>query len=133
MDACIGTVSGARVTWRLTWLRTDIYGRVARKTGQTYDGSEWHHFGYVPLTWYLPTTTIGARLTPTSGDTDLYTRMLLNPNLNDYDCRPYRGGTSVETCEELGFVRNFSVHNYSSSQTSTYHLELLRDGFIAPI
>ena len=50
-------------------------------------------------------------------DLDLYVKRNGTPNQNSYDCRPYWGGTSAETCS-LDVVRAsviyIAVHGYSS-------------------
>ena len=40
-----------------------------------------------------------AVLSLTLGDSDLYVRKEEQPNLSDYECRPYKDGTTTETCQ----------------------------------
>lgn len=68
---------------------------------ENFNGSlnskEWVHFG--PFD-----TSAGANLDATmtgSGDADLYVRAGLQPDTDNYDCRPYSGG-SWETCSVAG-------------------------------
>ena len=43
-------------------------------------------------------TKLTVELKNLSSDVDLYVRKGAKPNLSDFDCRPYLGGTSSETC-----------------------------------
>ncbi|MDR2870946.1 MAG: proprotein convertase P-domain-containing protein [Xanthomonadaceae bacterium] len=47
-----------------------------------------------------------------TGDADLYVRFGSQPTTSAYDCRPYLGGTSAETC------------TFASPQAGTYHVML---------
>lgn len=61
----------------------------------TIEKDAWHHFGPFSA---AAASAFRATLTPASGDADLYVRIGAQPTSSAYDCRPYHGGQSVETC-----------------------------------
>lgn len=58
------------------------------------------------------TTNLNVLMINVSGDPDLYVRYGSKPTLDEYDCRPYRGGDSDEVC------------NFSNPQTGVWHVML---------
>lgn len=47
-------------------------------------------------------TSLAVTLDNLSEDADLYVRFNAKPDLSNYDCRPYLGGTSTEVCSQPG-------------------------------
>jgi hypothetical protein len=70
--------------------------------------------------FWLPAGTYKFDLTPSSGDADLYVMRGGTPTTTSYDCRPYLGGTSAETCTSTipgpgyGYI-NVMVRGYTAS------------------
>jgi hypothetical protein len=77
----------------------DAQGNITLVSGQSQSGSviqgEWI---YYKISTSSSDTQIEVALTEVSDDVDLYVRAGSQPTLTDYDCRPYLGGTSPETC-----------------------------------
>jgi len=68
---------------------------------------------------------VKVEMTNLSNDVDLYVRKGSKPSINSYDCRPYSGGTTSETCTEdnsgsnlwhIG-VQGFKSGNYTIKAT----------------
>jgi len=76
-------------------------------------------------TWmlYLPPGQYKFDMTPSSGDADLYTMVGGTPTTTSYDCRPYYGGTSAESCistipgPSYGYI-NVMVNGYAAGTSS---------------
>jgi len=68
-------------------------------TGQAVDGAvdhqSWIYYKVVTFPW----EGLSVQLFALSDDVDLYLRYGARPTLSNYDCRPYRGGREMETCE----------------------------------
>jgi hypothetical protein len=65
------------------------------------------------------------KLTNLTSDVDLYVKKDGQPNLDDYDCRPYKGGTEEETCsfENEGYTTWYiGVYGYDGG---SYELHVL--------
>lgn len=131
-DLMIGCQSAVDVTWKLSWQSTSIYGTIAARSGSGNDGTEWHHFLPLNPTWYGYSETVGARLTSTSGNPDLYVRAGSWPTLTAYECAPLNGYTTTEQCTTPGTFRYYSVRNRNVVQAAAYQLQLVRGG-ITPI
>ena len=88
----------------------------------TLSQGQWAHFG--PFT--AVEGQIGVEMTGT-GDADLYVRMGALPSVSEYDCRPYRNG-STESCTAEGPGELYvSVRGYTASTfdlTITYTREI---------
>ena len=84
----------------------------------TVDEDEWHHYG--PFSPHDGETLL-AQLSGTA-DADLYVRHDAQPDLDDYDCRPW-ASDSYETCEVDGPGPIYvAVHGF---QESRYTLDIL--------
>ncbi|MBF0300195.1 MAG: PKD domain-containing protein [Oligoflexia bacterium] len=85
--------------------------------------------GYIR--YYGPYTTIAngkikAVLSPTSGDTDLYVKKGAKPTLSTYDCRPYKEGLAVESCELAG-PGEFYIGVYGYEANNNYQVTISYD------
>jgi hypothetical protein len=87
----------------------------------TVQQGHWHHYG--PFSVVGPYGTFEpvfeARLGPIGSDVDLYVRKGARPTLTAYDCRPYKGGTQVESCT-TGYADSgyyyVSVYGYTTAK-----------------
>jgi vibriolysin len=67
------------------------------KTGLTLAKNAWIYFQFTVPAGKTPTVILDA-MASRKGDPDLYVRFGSKPTATAYDCRPYLGGTSKETC-----------------------------------
>ncbi|MCI5209756.1 MAG: hypothetical protein D3910_13405, partial [Candidatus Electrothrix sp. ATG2] len=65
---------------------------------QISDTADYHSWVHYMITASPADTNLQVDLTNLSADLDLYVRQGTMPTLQNYDCRPYRGGLSSESC-----------------------------------
>ncbi len=114
IDAEPGTESGS---WTCpsnacVWLPSG--GAELFENEATISDGEWNHFGPFTVT---AGGSLDAELTMTAGDADLYVRRDATPQEYSYDCRPYDGGTTTETCSFSGpgvFYVSINGYGYST-------------------
>lgn len=92
--------------------------------------SQWADYGPYDL---AAGGTLTAVLTTQSGDADLYLRKGAAPTSTQYDCRPYLGGTQVESCTASGPGSVYvAVKGYASSSSFAIEVTYSGDGSQPP-